>query len=95
MPGPMPTRNPGQLFRSMNFGGHWAQITTFSTLVNVGPTAVAPGNSNYLAVIDGNTLFITANALAGTPSFTQIPGTPTRRITRRHSTRTIRRSCIS
>jgi hypothetical protein len=79
---PGPPTVPGQLFRSVNFGGHWAQITTFSAVTNVGPTAVAPANSNYLAVIDGNTLFITPNALAATPSFTQIPGTPSLGITR-------------
>ncbi len=79
---PGPPTVPGQLFRSVNFGGHWAQITTFSAVTNVGPTAVAPANSNYLAVIDGNTLYITPNALAVTPSFTQIPGTPSLGITR-------------
>jgi hypothetical protein len=73
---PGPPTVPGQLFRTTNFGVHWAQITTFAAVTNVGPTAVAPANSNILAVIDGNTLFITANALAVTPSFTQIPGTP-------------------
>jgi hypothetical protein len=79
---PGPPTVPGQLFRTTNFGVHWAQITTFATVTNVGPTAVAPANSNILAVIDGNTLFITANALAVTPSFTQIPGTPGQGISR-------------
>ena len=51
-------------------------------MTNVGPSAVAPANSNYLAVIDGNSLCITPNALAVTPSFFLIPGTPALAITR-------------
>ena len=79
---PGPATVPGQLFQSKNFGASWTAITTFSAVTNVGPSAVAPANSNNLAVIDGNTLYITPNALAATPSFTQIPGTPSRGITR-------------
>ena len=73
---------PGQLFQSLNFGGHWAQITSFSAVANVGPSAVAPANSNYLAVIDNNSLYISANVLAATPAFTLIPGTPSSAMTR-------------
>ncbi|MGC2444723.1 choice-of-anchor D domain-containing protein [Candidatus Binatus sp.] len=73
---------PGQLFQSLNFGGHWAQITNFTPVANVGPTAVAPANSNYVATIDGNSLWITPNALAVTPAFFLIPGTPAQQMTR-------------
>ncbi|MFZ2062854.1 MAG: choice-of-anchor D domain-containing protein [Candidatus Binatus sp.] len=77
-----PTNIPGQLFQSKNFGTTWAQITNFTAFSNVGPSAVAPANSNNLAVIDGNSLYISVNALGVTPAFTLIPGTPALGITR-------------
>jgi Abnormal spindle-like microcephaly-assoc'd, ASPM-SPD-2-Hydin len=79
---PGPATVPGQLFQSKNFGATWAAITTFSAVTNVGPSAIAPANSNNLAVIDGNSLWITPNALAATPAFFLIPGTPALGITR-------------
>jgi len=83
VPPPMPAvNNPGQLFQSENFGATWTQITNFAAFTNVGPSAVAPANSNYLAVIDGNSLYITPNVLAATPSFFLIPGTTSLAITR-------------
>jgi hypothetical protein len=61
---------PGQLFQSTNSGGTWRQITSFTANANVGPAAVAPANSNFVAVADGNffasTVYLSTNALAAT-----------------------------
>jgi hypothetical protein len=79
---PGPATVPGQLFQSTNFGASWTQITNFSAVTNVGPSAVSPANSNNLAVAVGGNLYISADVLAVTPTFTQIPGTPGSQITR-------------
>jgi hypothetical protein len=81
---------PGQLFQTTNSGGTWRQITSFTTVNNAGPTAVAPANSNYVAVADGTgTVYVSTNALAttvGPPSgvvFTNISrNLPARAVTR-------------
>jgi len=61
---------PGQLFQSTNSGGTWRQITSFVANLNAGPTAVAPANSNFVAVVDGNpfgsSVYVSTNALAAT-----------------------------
>jgi Abnormal spindle-like microcephaly-assoc'd, ASPM-SPD-2-Hydin len=82
MPPPPSTNIPGQLWQSTNFGASWTQMTNFTAFAGAGPTAVAPANSNYLAVLNGNTLYITVDALAVSPSFTMIPGTPSSQMTR-------------
>ena len=83
VPPPKPAVNvPGQLFQSKNHGSSWTQITNFTAFSNAGPVAVAPANSNNLAVLNNNSIYISANVLAATPVFTQIPGTPSSGITR-------------
>src|SRR5580693_744129 len=83
VPPPKPAVNiPGQLWQSENYGGSWKQLTNFTAFSSVGPIAAAPGNSNNVAAIQANSLYITANALAATPTFTLIPGTPSSGITR-------------
>lgn len=80
-----PPKVPGQLFRSEDFGTTFTKITKFSTKEEVGPSTVSPANSNNLAVAAGSnsaSLFISANVLNATPTFTQIPGTPGSQITR-------------
>ena len=64
--------NPGQLFRSTNFGALWGSIFTAPTLSTLGPTAIAPSNSNNLIAAIGGSVFVTTNALAVTPVFTNI-----------------------
>jgi hypothetical protein len=80
---PKPTPVPGQLFQSTNSGGTWKQITNFTPIVNAGPTAIA-NNGNTVAVVDGGTkVYLTKNALAGTPTFIDIThNLPGRAVTR-------------
>lgn len=75
---------PGQLFQSTNSGGTWKQITNFTAVANAGPTAIAPHNSNNVAVVDGgNQVYLSTNALAATPTFTNITrNLPGRAVTR-------------
>ncbi|MFZ0678070.1 choice-of-anchor D domain-containing protein [Candidatus Binatus sp.] len=83
VPPPTPTtNNPGQVFQSLNHGGTWTQITSFTAFANAGPIAVAPANSNYVTVLQNNSLWVSVNALGVTPAFTLIPGTPTLAMTR-------------
>jgi hypothetical protein len=57
----------GQLFQTTNSGGTWRQITSFTPIANAGPAAVAPANSNFVAVVDaGGSVFVSTNALAAT-----------------------------
>ncbi len=81
---PKPTPVPGQLFQSTNSGASWTQITNFTPVVNVGPTAIAPNNGNVVAVVDGGSqVYLSLNALGGSPTFTNITrNLPGRAVTR-------------
>jgi photosystem II stability/assembly factor-like uncharacterized protein len=67
-PKPCTTTNPGALFQTTNFGSSWRQITSFTFNSSVGPTAVAQGNANIVAVRanGGNNVYLSTNALAAT-----------------------------
>ncbi|HTS36097.1 MAG TPA: choice-of-anchor D domain-containing protein [Candidatus Solibacter sp.] len=60
------TLMPGQLFQTMNGGGTWRQITSFTANSGAGPTAVAPANANIVAVVEASHVYLSTNALAPT-----------------------------